>query len=210
MLACLIFDCDGTLVDSERLGMEAFVATLATLGILVSTDNCLERYRGWQLDAMVSDVARRTSDFRGDEFIPLYRKHERELLASQLRPIPGVKRMLDRLILPKCVASSAPLDKIRRSLQTTGLGHYFGEKLFSSYEIKSWKPEPDLFLHAAKSMGFLSSQCAVIEDSRVGVEAALAARMKVFYFGSEQKITEMGEVTMFQHMSELPNLILSS
>lgn len=209
MVTCLIFDCDGTLVDSERLGMEAFVATLAAHGILLSTDECLERYRGWQLDAMIADVARRTIDFRSDEFIPLYRKRERELLASQLRPIPGVKQMLDRLMLPKCVASSGPVDKIKQSLQTTGLRHYFGEKLFSSYEIKSWKPEPDLFLHAAKSMQFLPSQCAVIEDSRVGVEAALAAGMKVFYFGSERKIAAMGGVTTFQHMSELPKLILS-
>lgn len=189
--------------------MKAFVATFADRGILLSTDDCLERYQGWQLDAMISDVARCTSGSYDEEFIPLYRKRERELLASQLRPIPGVKQMLDQLVLPKCVASSAPLDKIKQSLQTTGLSHYFCEKLFSSYEIKSWKPEPDLFLHAAKSMRFLPSQCAVIEDSRVGVEAALAAGMKVFYFGSERKIAEMGEVTTFQHMSELPKLILS-
>jgi HAD superfamily hydrolase (TIGR01509 family) len=208
MIACLIFDCDGTLVDSERLCMEAFVSTLSLLDVVLEVDDCLIRYRGWQVAAMIADVERRMMCTIGDEFIPKYRQREHELL-DQLRPISGVLQALTQLTLPKCVASSGPLNKIKHSLQTTGLSHYFSENLFSSYEIQRWKPEPDIFLHAAKTMGFLPSQCAVIEDSWVGVEAALAAQMNVFYFCPHQGAATIHGVTTFQKMDDLPALILS-
>ncbi len=112
--------------------------------------------------------------------------------------------MLGQIKLPKCTASGGPPEKIARSLRLTNLAGHFGDNIFSSYVIESWKPEPDLFVHAAEQMGFAPAECVVIEDSEVGVQAAEAANMHVFHFDPG---SNSGHVNRFGSLLELPNLL---
>ena len=99
---------------------------------------------------------------------------------AELQPIPGIVDMLAGLTLPHCVASSSQPERIRLSLTKTGLIGFFEPNIFSATMVRKGKPEPDLFLHAAKSMGFAPADCLVVEDSPAGIQAAHSAGMKVF------------------------------
>jgi HAD superfamily hydrolase (TIGR01509 family) len=124
-----------------------------------------------------------------------------------LKPIPGVPEMLEATNFPSCIASSGPPLKIRQALQVSGLAPYFGDNIFSSYEVGSWKPEPGLFRYAANAMGFRPSQCVVVEDSEVGVEAAAAAGMKAFQYVRNGEVSLYRDRATFDDMSQLPQLL---
>jgi len=141
-----------------------------------------EHYRGQKLSSILIDLENRLGLNLQDSFEQHYRQRVAELFARDLKPMPGVWEMLATLNSPKRVASSGPLPKIRQALEVSGLAAYFADNLFSSYEIGSWKPDPGLFQYAAHAMGFVPSQCAVIEDSEVGVEATMAAGMTPLYY----------------------------
>ena len=111
--------------------------------------------------------------------------------------------MLDSLSYSKCVASSGPPAKILQALEVSGLASYFGRFLFSSYDIGFWKPDPGLFLHAAQAMGFMPSQCVVVKDSDVGIQAAIAAGMKAFHFLPSDQSSPYQDATPMYEMSEL-------
>lgn len=177
---CVIFDLDGTLVDSEGLCNQAFLNLLPQLDDTL--DTLIHRYRGKKLALILIDIESRLGHTLPDTFEQDYRQHVADLFSLELKPMPGVLDMLNVINFPKCIASSAPLLKIRQALEVSGIASYFGDHVFSSYEIDSWKPEPGLFLHAANAMGFQPHQCVVVEDSDVGVEAAIAAGMKVLKY----------------------------
>jgi HAD superfamily hydrolase (TIGR01509 family) len=113
--------------------------------------------------------------------------------------------VLQGLHLPFCVASSGPREKIELSLRATGLLPYFRGRIFSAYELGSWKPEPDLFLHAAKVMAVAPARCAVVEDSVKGVRAGIAAGMAVFGYAHPENKARLDypNVKLFEHMDEL-------
>ncbi|CAD6879513.1 hypothetical protein [Methylomonas albis] len=204
---CVIFDLDGTLVDSEGLSNQAFLDLIPQLHD--SLEILTERYRGQKLSSILHDLENRLSLKLQDSFELCYRQRVAELFARDLKPMPGVLDMLATLNAPMCIASSGPLPKIRQALEVSGLAAYFGDNLFSSYEIGSWKPDPGLFQYAAKAMGFVPDQCAVIEDSKVGVEAALAAGMTPLYYvptGVTTSQQTAGHV-VFDDMSQLPPLL---
>lgn len=204
---CVIFDLDGTLVDSEGLCNQAFLDLLPQLHD--STQTLTERYRGQKLSSILIDLENRLGIILQDSFEQRYRQRVAELFARDLKPMPGVLEMLATLNSPKCIASSGPLPKIRQALEVSGLAAYFGDNLFSSYEIGSWKPDPGLFQYAAHAMGFVPSRCAVIEDSEVGVEAAIAAGMALLYYaqtGVTNSYQTAGYV-VFDDMSQLPQLL---
>ncbi|CAD6879260.1 Putative phosphatase YieH [Methylomonas albis] len=204
---CVIFDLDGTLVDSEGLGNQAFLDLLPQLND--SLETLTERYRGQKLSSIMIDLENRLGLTLQDSFEQQYRQRVAELFACDLQPMPGVLDMLATLNASKCIASSGPLAKIRQTLEVSGLAAYFADNLFSSYEIGSWKPDPGLFQYAAKAMGFVPDQCAVIEDSKVGVEAALAAGMTPLCYvqtGVTNSYQAAGHV-VFDDMSQLPQLL---
>lgn len=165
---CVIFDLDGTLVDSEGLCNQAFLDLLPDVDDGVET--LTQRYRGRKLSQIIADLEARLARSLPGDFEKTYRERVAELFATELRPMPGVPDMLDALAHPCCIASSGPLPKIRQALEVSRIQQYFGDNLFSSYEIKSWKPDPGLFLHAASSMGFSPAMCVVVEDSDMGIE----------------------------------------
>lgn len=204
-ISCVIFDLDGTLVDSEGLGNQALLDLIPDFSC--SLGEMLIRYRGLHFASIVEDIESRLARKLPANFEHDYRERVAELFDNELRPISGVSKMLKTISYPMCVASSGPPDKIRRALSVCHLDHFFGDDVFSSYEIQSWKPEPDIFLHAAKVMGFQPDQCAVIEDSQPGVQAAVSAGMHTFHYTPEDdSIDDLSTIT-FNSMSELPNLL---
>ncbi|HTE41832.1 MAG TPA: HAD-IA family hydrolase [Steroidobacteraceae bacterium] len=205
MPLCLIFDLDGTLVDSEGLSMRAFTDLLPDLRLSVL--ELTHRYRGKKLREVFADIESIVGHELEAEFEKIYRAQVAVLFEQELKAIEGVHAMLDALPFPRCIASSGPPVKIAQALQITGLAPYFGDRIFSSHDIQSWKPDPGLFLHAAAAMGFKPRDCVVIEDSEVGVEAAIAAGMRVFRYLPELAVDTGSRCTAFSRMSELPLLI---
>jgi HAD superfamily hydrolase (TIGR01509 family) len=202
---CTIFDLDGTLVDSEELCNQALLDLLPELSDSVAS--LVVRYRGRKLSAIVADIESRIRRRLPSEFEARYRERVAELFESDLQPIVGVEAMLQVTSSPRCIASSGPRAKIAKALAHTGLATYFGDRIFSSYEVGSWKPEPGLFLHAAASMGFEPWQCVVVEDSEVGVQAALSAGMRVLKYMPEGESSSTGSCLSFSRMEDLPRLL---
>lgn len=204
---CVIFDLDGTLVDSEGLCNQAFLDLLPQLSDTV--ESLTQRYRGKKLSQICADLENRLCRNLPDAFEQQYRQRVAELFSHELKPMPGVLEMLEATNVPKCIASSGPPLKIRQALQVSGLAPYFGDNLFSSYEVGSWKPEPGLFQYAANAMGFMPGQCVVVEDSEVGIEAAAAAGMKAFRYvrKGETSPCRTGDEMSFDDMLQLPQLL---
>ena len=123
--------------------------------------------------------------------------------------MPGVVDALDRIDLPTCVASSGSHEKMRLTLGLTGLRERFAGRIFSADEVARGKPAPDLFLHAAASMGAAPERCVVVEDSPAGVTAAVAAGMRALGYagGGEAEPLRRGGAETFAAMTDLPSLI---
>jgi HAD superfamily hydrolase (TIGR01509 family) len=208
MIECVIFDCDGTLVDSEvicNLGLEI---KLQELGIQANIQSMVNQFRGWKLANIVDALSQKYSIKLDETFITSYRELIADLFDSQLQPILNIAQALKDIPQPKCVASNAPLNKIEQAIRVTNLEGFFDNNLFSSYVIQSWKPEPDLFLYAAKKMGFSPQNCAVVEDSILGIKAAQRAGMQSFFYQPQKvSLLKTDNTISFQNMLELPSLI---
>ena len=207
----IIFDCDGTLVDSEFLCNLGLQQQLAEFGIDFEAEKLMAKYRGVKLNVTLDSLESKFETTFPSSFIPDYRLKVGRLFDQHLKACAGVDELLASLTIPFCVASSAPRAKIEHALQVTGLTKYFTSgNVFSAYEIDSWKPEPDIFLHAAKTMGFEPAQCCVIEDSVVGLQAANAAKMKCIYYAPESPSDVLDNKPLasmkIKHMSELMDI----
>ncbi len=198
----VIFDLDGTLVDSETLCNQAFLDLLPLLNEPI--ESLVDQFRGKQLSRILHEIEQKLSSPLPACFEQSYRQRVAELFATELRAIEGVPEMLQALTFPCCIASSGPPEKIRQSLAVTGLAPFFGEQVFSSYLVGSWKPEPGLFLHAASAMGFAPTDCIVVEDSPVGLQAAAAAGMRALHYAPHSKTHS---ARSFSHMSALPAIL---
>lgn len=202
---CLIFDLDDTLVDSETLSNQAFLDLIPELSL--SLLQLTERNRGRKLTEILIDLQAEIGRSIPQSFVLIYRERVAALFQDKLKATPFVKEVLAKLPYSFCVASSGPMAKIRQALRVTHLDEFFGDNVFSSYEINSWKPAPDIFQHAATMMGVRSSNCLVIEDSLPGIEAALAANMKVLQFQGAKRAQLRSDVPGFTDMRQLPDLI---
>lgn len=200
---CLIFDLDGTLVDSELINAQALKTLFDALPC--EAQELALTYRGWKLATILEDIQQHYGLIPKDGVVDEYHATVERLFASQLRPFEGVVEALEALPQRKCVASSAPTRKIEVALRATDLSRFFGADLFSSYDVGYWKPDPTLFVFAAKNLGFPPHKCVVIEDSEVGITAAQSAGMIPIHFGDTAKIDT--DCLKFSKYHELPGLI---
>ncbi len=184
-IRALIFDCDGTLVDSEPWLVEAMLAEGALHGLPSSARAVLDAHRGAPMSCQMALVAQRCGVPLADDFETRVRARMSDLFRLHLQPIAGAMELVRDLKLPFCVASNGPRHKIELVLGLTGLLPWFEGAVYSAYDIGAWKPAPDLFLHAAQKMGFAPGDCAVVEDSASGIAAGLAAGMRVFALGEQ-------------------------
>jgi len=178
----VIFDCDGVLVDSEPLAMRVLLEGLAAAGCAIDEATAYERFLGRSLASMQAVVRNELGVELSQEQLEAMRLRLFEVYRQELAPIPGIIETLDRLTLPRCVASSSHSERLRFSLEVTGLLARFAPHLFSASMVARGKPAPDLFLHVAEQMGVAPANCLVVEDSRAGIEAAKRAGMRVFGF----------------------------
>ncbi len=176
----VIFDCDGVLVDSEKLGNNVLAEMLAGYGHRICADEAESRFRGVKFAQCLETLERESGIQLPESFESDLRQRMSSVFQAQLRPVAGALRLVQSLQLPFCVASSGPRKKIEENLRITQLYPHFAGKIFSAYEYNSWKPDPGLFLSAAKHFAVAPGECLVIEDSAVGVSAAIAAGMTVF------------------------------
>ena len=206
----VIFDCDGVLIDSERLAVKVDVLVLRELGWPLSEADVIERFVGRSdrdtQAAIEAHLGRRLPAGWQDRYQPLYK----EAFATGLAPVEGVLTALDAITARRCVASSGTHEYLRYTLGLTGLYERFAGRIFSSEDVARGKPAPDRFLHAARRMDVDPSGCVVVEDSRPGVEAARAAGMRVLAFAgglTRAELLKGPNTIVFGDMRDLPSLL---
>jgi len=176
----VIFDCDGVLVDTERIGAKVGAEVLTRLGWQLGPQDVLDRFLGCTEEYFAQQVQQQVG-----RRLPPGWDAEIDALAdasyeAELQPVPGVEAVLadlDSRGVPTCVASNGSHEKMRRTLGLTGLHTRFAGRIFSARDVARGKPAPDLYLHAAQAMGAAPERCVVVEDSPRGVQAARAAGM---------------------------------
>jgi HAD superfamily hydrolase (TIGR01509 family) len=206
---CIIFDCDGVLVDSEAISAKVFQQMATDLGCNLDFETVLNQITGTSMKENLAFFEKHIEGELPSSFETEFRKRSYEAFKTDLKPIKGIHDLLKKIKVPVGVASSGPVEKIRLNLATTNLINFFGDNIFSSYEIGSWKPEPEIYLHTAKKMGFKPEECAVIEDSLPGIQAAIAGGFDVFGFATEKNKTTFEEsgATVFFNVNELEHLL---
>ncbi len=178
----IVFDCDGVLVDSEVLARRAMQSVYRQAGIEVTTE-MVDAVVGMKFADILGQIEKRTGRALANEYHPNFWTETKALFTAELAPVPGVVDFLEASPIPRCVASSSDHERIRHSLKVTGLDRFFEDgAIFSSHDVKRGKPEPDLVLHAARTMDVSPSRCLVIEDSRFGIQGAKAAGMAAYGF----------------------------
>ena len=208
--ALLIFDCDGVLVDSERLSHAVLQEMLAEHGVVLSLQATLDHFMGSSTEGMLATLASLINAPPPADFLAHFRGRSFESFKTSLAPVPGIAELMLTLNRPFCVASNGPHEKMRMTLGHTGLLPYFEGRLFSAEDVRRPKPAPDLFLHAARALDAAPRDCLVIEDSPTGVAAAKAAGMKVAGYaamGQGRKLSEAGADILFENMASLPQLL---
>ncbi len=206
----VILDCDGVLVDSEKIGNDVFAEMLAIHGHQISGDESISRFRGMKLGVCLDILERETGIELPESFETELRQRMSSVFQAQLRPVEGALRLVESLQIPFCVASSGPRKKIEENLKTTNLYPHFVGKIFSGYELNSWKPDPGLFLSAARHFGVAPRDCIVVEDSFVGVSAGIAANMTVLALNATRESTSLAEANkVFRSLDEIHNFFVA-
>lgn len=206
---CIIFDCDGVLVDSEPIASQIMVDMANELGANIDLEYALRKFKGTSIHRCQEHIAELATQEMPEDFLPNFRERSFESFKKNIQPVEGVSEVLKNLELPFCVASSGPENKIRLNLEVTGLLPYFEDKIFSCFAIEKWKPDPAVFLWAAETMGFKPEECLVIEDSLSGIHAAKNGGFDVYGFTAHDYNDELeAEATQtFHNMSELLGLL---
>jgi HAD superfamily hydrolase (TIGR01509 family) len=189
-LALVIFDCDGVLVDSEPISNAVLAASLTTAGLPTSAQEAVREYKGM----LLSDVRTRAEQLLGrplpDGLLDDFERDRERAFRESLQVIPGAREMVQAVQaagIGACVASQGKLEKTEQTLTLAGLRDLFADRaLFSAYQVARGKPHPDLFLHAAATMGAAPERCAVVEDTVIGVTAAVAAGMHVIGYAGDE------------------------
>ena len=209
---CLLFDCDGTLVDSEPLLAAEMASSLTRLGLPFQASDYIGEFRGSRFRNIVAALEERygsADPLHLAETETEMRSNLNRRLETELTAITGAREALMALIDYPCgVVSNGPENKIRTSLKAIGFGDFFGSHLYSAYTANCWKPDPRLYLHAATAMGFDAEECIAIDDALVGVKAALDAGMTVVHLNRFPDAEETPEgAIMISSMFQLPTVI---
>jgi HAD superfamily hydrolase (TIGR01509 family) len=203
----VIFDCDGTLVDSEPITVAVLIDYVKEFGLELDFDEASNLFVGRDMQTVAQWLNSRTQKQLPDIFAEEFRRRQAIRLRESVKPISGAAELLTsmaKLTKPFCVASNAPREKIEINLTVTELDSFFTDaRTFSAYDINVWKPRPDLFFHAAKQMNIAPADCVVIEDSLAGIEAGLAAGMQVIGYSKDAQSKPTDEVPFVHCLSAL-------
>ncbi|MEU4150401.1 HAD family hydrolase [Streptomyces sp. NPDC026659] len=209
----ILFDNDGVLVDSEPISNRLLAAYLTELGHPTSYEESIRDYMGSAMHRIHELVLERTGQRLPEDFDDVFHARVFAAFERELRAVAGVEGVLEKLAadgVPYCVASSGSHERIRVGHRTTGLDRWFEEgRVFSSQDVGRGKPAPDLFFYAAERMGVAPERCLVVEDSPLGVQAAVAAGMDVYGFTAMTPAERLaGANQLFSTMGELADLLV--
>jgi phosphoglycolate phosphatase len=205
----IIFDCDGVLIDSEPIVNRVFVEMLGELGYRLDYEATLREFSGAAMRSRLETSQQRFGWSPPAGFVRDFEQRLLDAMRRHLRPVPGVREVLDQLRRPRCVASNGTHDDMRFRLGLTELLEDFEPYLFSASEVARPKPAPDLFLHAAQSMSVAPERCVIIEDSVTGVHAGVEAGMTVFGLArlTPAALLQDAGARVFDRMGDLPKLL---
>jgi len=211
----LIFDCDGVLVDSESIALQLLAAALTDLGLPHAFDDCRRLFMGKSVKDVLAEIETKLGGPMPGGWGAAMNARLLARLEEELEPVEDIAAAIAKLPYPRCVASSSQPDRIRLSLEVTGLAPLFGARIFSATEVKNGKPAPDLFLYAAKECGAAPEQAIVIEDSTAGIIAARRAGMAAIGFAGAshadahlaKSLAEAGADAVILKMADLPETI---
>lgn len=208
---CIIFDCDGILVDSEGISDAVLIEMANEIGVHIDITYIKQHFAGRSLKYIFQCLIDQSKSDLPHGFEQDYRTRTYNRFKTELQPIDGIHNLLDQIQVPICVASSGPRFKIELNLTTTRLIDQFKGRIYSSYDIGVWKPNPDIFLHAAKSMGYKPEECAVIEDSLAGVKAGVSGGFDVYALSTTENRDEFKTegAHVFNRMDELYDLLMN-
>lgn len=217
MIGHIIFDCDGVLIDSEPLSMRVDIELLAEVGVAMSEAEAHRRFVGLTFEAMIETVE---TEYAVKFPSGLLAEKDRRLLVlyeRELKPVPEIEQALSAMAHPASIASNSPRRRIIEALRITGLTSFFGANIVTFEDVPRAKPEPDVFLEAARRAGVAPAKCLVIEDSTAGVTAAHRAGCRVLGFTGTHgdpelhgtKLLGLGAKMIFSRMADLPGLVSS-
>jgi len=214
-MALLIFDCDGVLVDSEILANELLAEMMTELGHPMGTAEAIQKFVGRSLPDLLALCEGVLGCKVPDGVGQRYSRRLLERLRCDLKAVVGVKAAIANLPYRRCVASSSSIERVRLSLEVTSLLALFDGNIFSATQVIRGKPAPELYLLAARMMGVVPDHCIVIEDSPIGVTAAVSAGMTAIGFvggahatnNLTQRLLAAGARRVFLSMSHLPTII---
>ena len=209
----MIFDCDGVLVDSESISNDVLAQKLTAEGLPMTLAQARRDYQGLLLSEILDRAQQRLGRQLAPGWIEAYEHERAAVFRRELQPVPGAAETVRRIVATGaavCVASQGKLEKTRLSLTLTGLDALFcSDALFSAHEVPRGKPHPDLFLHAAQTMGARPADCVVIEDTPSGVAAAVAAQMRVLGYAadSDERALRRAGAEIVHSLEEVPELL---
>lgn len=212
-IQCVIFDCQGTLIDSERLTCMALVRIFNQMGACLSVDDLLPHFTGGKTVDILLNTCRITGISADiDQLEVLYRQEIDALFMTQLQPMAGAVCLLECLKqqgIEYCVTSNAPYEKMLSDLTLAGLENYFTGRIFSAFEANSWKPEPDLVRYCAMRMGFALQNCLYVDDTKQGVEAGIEAGVMSYQLCSPARLQQPThpQARVIHHLQKLETVV---
>jgi HAD superfamily hydrolase (TIGR01509 family) len=213
MFDLVIFDCDGVLVDSETISNRVLAGTLTDCGLPTTPEQAVELYKGRLLRDVTALAEERHGDQLPEGWIDTFESARAIAFKNELTAIDGARELVEAVKaagVDVCVGTQGKRSKTALTLGITGLRELFDDDaVFTSYEVERGKPFPDLFLHAAKSRGVDPARTAVVEDTVLGVTAAVAAGMTVVGYAEETSAADIEAAggTPFELMSQVPALL---
>jgi HAD superfamily hydrolase (TIGR01509 family) len=215
MISHIIFDCDGVLIDSEKISMDVDIALLAQNGVDLTEAEIHHRFVGTTFEAMVMELESEYKKTLPPDLSARKDGMMLDLYRRDLKPVPGVVSMLRKLALPKSIGTNGPRVRALEALRMTGLEPFFGDRLTTYEDVKNGKPAPDIFQLAAKRAGFKPAHCLVVEDSITGATSALAAGCIVIGFtgvahdpmAKAKELRKLGVSHVIHDMGELLDAI---
>lgn len=213
MFEHLIFDCDGVLVDTEIVAAEVVCRVMNQYGGDISLDNYLTNCTGKQISVILNSLPEQhTKDV---DLHQLMINCEEEIY-EQLRPVEGMPAIVHELPLPKSVVSNSALWQVKKAIAHVKLEDVFEGRYFSAQMVKHPKPAPDVYIHASRTLDVSPEKCLVVEDSKAGVTAAVAAGMHVIGFvgashilpGHAEALLEIGAKSVASNYKELKQIII--
>ncbi|MFF9347893.1 HAD family hydrolase [Streptomyces sp. NPDC014734] len=208
----VICDLDGVLVDTQDAENGALAHIGELMGLSLGRERRDELFSGKKMQECLDLMEELTATAPPPDAIGLARARCEELIGDRLEPLAGVAEALDALgalaHTGLCVASNSPLEIITSRLTKAGILHHFEGRLFSAYDVGAWKPDPKLFLWAAERCGAAVDDCVVVEDSPVGVDAALDAGMRVLQYAADPATGPHRDgAVVLRSMRDLPALV---